>query len=202
MKELKEISSNYAMERSNDLFSQVVAKAYADGYRQGYKDREDEIPVDLRDRKTEFVDLGLPSGTMWAAGYETDKNGELLFLTYEKATAYSIPTEEQWKELLDYCRFDFHYSSSGFSFYGVTCIGPNGKTIKLRSEGYMVDAKLVHKNVSYGGGGSVYFWICNKGNGVEKEAVVISSGTNSIKNFGLANVFSGYKLPIRLVKTK
>ena len=202
MKELKEISSNYAMERSNDLFSQVVAKAYADGYRQGYKDREDEIPVDLRDRKTEFVDLGLPSGTMWAAGYETDKNGELLFLTYEKATAYSIPTEEQWKELLDYCRFDFHYSSSGFSFYGVTCIGPNGKTIKFRSEGYIVDAKLVHKNVSYGGGGSVYFWICNKGNGVEKEAVVISSGTNSIKNFGLANVFSGYKLPIRLVKTK
>ncbi len=202
MEKLSEKAYSYAEENVLEILKEAFAKVYADGYHDGYKDCKEEIPIDIRSVIEKYVDLGLPSGTLWAAGYETDKNGELLFLTYEKATAYSIPTEEQWKELLDYCRFDFHYSSSGLSFYGVTCIGPNGNTIKFRSEGYMVDAKLVHKNVSYGGGGSVYFWICNKGNGVEKEAVVISSGTNSIKNFGLANVFSGYRLPIRLVKKR
>lgn len=202
MEKFSEKAYSYAEENVLEVLKEAFAKVYADGYREGYNDCKEDIPVDLRYVLNKYVDLGLPSGTLWAAGYETGKDGELLFLSYEKATAYRIPTEEQWKELLEYCRFDFDYSSSGLSFYGVTCIGPNGKTIKFRSEGYMVDAKLVHKNVSYGGGGSVYFWICDKGNGVEKEAVVISSGTNSIKNLGLANVFSGYRLPIRLVKTR
>ena len=48
----------------------AIAQAYADGYRNGYKDREEEIPVDLRDNKTEYVDLGLPSGTLWSTDYE------------------------------------------------------------------------------------------------------------------------------------
>ena len=66
MKELKELSANYATEKTNEMMSQIVAQAFADGYRMGYKDREDEIQVDLCDSKTEFVDLGLPSGTKWA----------------------------------------------------------------------------------------------------------------------------------------
>ena len=69
MKELKELSANYATEKTNEMMSQIVAQAFADGYRMGYKDREDEIQVDLCDSKTEFVDLGLPSGTLWSADY-------------------------------------------------------------------------------------------------------------------------------------
>ena len=69
MKELKELSANYATEKTNEMMSQIVAQAFADGYRMGYKDREDEIQVDLCDGKTEFVDLGLPSGTLWSADY-------------------------------------------------------------------------------------------------------------------------------------
>lgn len=49
MKELKDLSANYATEKTNEMMSQIVAQAFADGYRMGYKDREDEMPVDLRD---------------------------------------------------------------------------------------------------------------------------------------------------------
>ena len=73
MKELKELSANYATEKTNEMMSQIVAQAFADGYRMGYKDREDEIPVDLRDGKTQFVDLGLPSGTLWSFDFEKNR---------------------------------------------------------------------------------------------------------------------------------
>ena len=202
MEELREKAVSYSDENVLDVIKEAFSKVYADGYRDGYNDCKEEIPVDLRKVLNKYVDLGLPSGTLWAVGYETDKDGELLFMPFEKASVYRIPTEEQWKELLDYCRFDFNYSSSGLSFYGVTCIGPNGNAVKFRSEGYMVDTKLVQKNVSYGGGGSVFFWINDKDNAAEKKAVVILPGTKSIQNSGLANVFSGFKLPIRLVKLK
>ena len=79
MKELKELSANYATEKTNEMMSQIVAQAFADGYRMGYKDREDEIPVDLRDGKTKFVDLGLPSGTLWSSDFEKNSNAIKLY---------------------------------------------------------------------------------------------------------------------------
>ena len=79
------------MEKSNDFFSQVVAQAFADGYRQGYKDREDELPVELRENKTEYVDLGLPSGTLWSSTFEKNGN-DLLFIPLKDALNNCIPT--------------------------------------------------------------------------------------------------------------
>ena len=98
MKELKELSANYATEKTNEMMSQIVAQAFADGYRMGYKDREDEIPVDLRDGNTEYVDLGLPSGTLWAADYEKEE-GNRMYIPYSRASLLNIPTKDQWKEL-------------------------------------------------------------------------------------------------------
>ena len=106
MKELKELSANYATEKTNEMMSQIVAQAFTDGYRMGYKDREDEIPVDLRDGNTEYVDLGLPSGTLWAADYEKI-DGKALFLTYEKAAELSLPSEAQCQELISVCRWTY-----------------------------------------------------------------------------------------------
>ena len=66
MKELDNISANYAAGKANEAIDKAIAQAYADGYRDGYKDREEEIPVDFSDKKTGYIDLGLPSGTLWA----------------------------------------------------------------------------------------------------------------------------------------
>ena len=186
MKELKEISSNYAMERSNDLFSQVVAKAYADGYRQGYKDREDEIPVDLRDRKIEFVDLGLPSGTMWSADFEKDGN-DVAYVPYEKAQKHEIPTSEQCAELFDNCNF----IKRDNLFY---CIGPNGDYITFTLLGYK---EVGNEQAKYTV--ASLFWISNENERTDNTARLLDM--RDIKK-DLCKEFTGNKIPIRLVRKK
>lgn len=199
MKELKDVAANYAAEKTNELISDAIARAYADGYRDGYKDREGEIPVDLRDNKTEYVDLGLPSGTLWAKDYEIIEK-EDAYLPYCKASNYSIPKEAQWEELLENCKWKGDYSSSGLSFYGVYCIGPNGNSIKFRSCGYMIDESLIG-NVNYGGG-EVYFWINDEEVGNYKKCIHIKGGDERKPSKEIKKEFSGYKLPIRLIKVR
>ena len=68
-----------------------------------------------------YVDLGLPSGTLWK-----NKNEEGGFYTYEQAVekfGSSLPTKEQLKELKSYCRWTWtgngykvEGSSGGFVF--------------------------------------------------------------------------------------
>ena len=57
MEDLREKANNYAEENVINVLKEAFAKVYADGYREGYKDRDEEIPVDFHDGQTEFVDL-------------------------------------------------------------------------------------------------------------------------------------------------
>lgn len=72
-----------------------------------------------------FVDLGLPSGTKWKSINETE------FMTYKEAiTKYpnAIPTNEQWQELMDLCK----WTRLGGKF----CVtGPNGNSIIIKVMG-------------------------------------------------------------------
>lgn len=199
MIELTEKAYKYAAQNASEVIANVLAKAYEDGYREGYKDCKEEIPVDLRDNRNEFVDLGLPSGTLWANDYETE-DGIIMYLPYVKASGFNLPTEEQWKELLEICKWQGRYSSSGQSFYGITIIGPNGNCIKLGAKGYMQDEIEIGKP-KYGGG-SVRFWLKNHQDTSELKAIKIEKGSGCTPIIEVANVFSGYKLPIRLVKIK
>ena len=73
-----------------------------------------------------YIDLGLPSGTLWA-----DENIEGLY-NYEDAVAKygnTLPTMKQLKELRDECVWE--RVSNGFK---VT--GPNGNSIVLPADGY------------------------------------------------------------------
>ncbi|MDD6016999.1 MAG: hypothetical protein PUC18_12130, partial [Prevotellaceae bacterium] len=83
--EIQERANKYASEKTNEVMIQAIAQAYRDGYQDGYKDCEREIPLEVQKDKTEFVDLGLPSGTLWAADYEK-KDGKWMYLPYEKAS--------------------------------------------------------------------------------------------------------------------
>ena len=74
----------------------------------------------------DYVDLGLPSGTLWK-----DKN-EDGFYTYEQALnkfGSRLPTKEQLEELRNKCTWS--WTGSG---YKVT--GPNGNSISLPAAGY------------------------------------------------------------------
>lgn len=188
MKELKDVAANYAAEKTSEVLTNAIAQAYADGYRDGYTDREKEIPADLRDNKTEFVDLGLPSGTLWSIDYETDGE-ETKFLPYEDAERYDIPTKEQFNELLESCKWEFKYISNIARKY--TCIGPNGNHIVFSSRGY----KLAGTRREFE---KIFFWVKSTSDDSTKEAVYLYYQSGEIKK--MTEMFSGNMLPLRLVK--
>lgn len=74
-----------------------------------------------------YVDLGLPSGTLWK-----DQNEDGGFYTYEQAIekfGNNLPTEEQFVELVTSCQWSWIGCA-----YKVT--GPNGESIILPAAGY------------------------------------------------------------------
>ena len=92
---------------------------------QERKAAEERRAAELKARG--FVDLGLPSGTLWK-----NKNEEGGFYTYEQALnkyGNRLPTNEQFEELKKKCSWS--WTGSG---YKVT--GPNGNSIVLPAAGY------------------------------------------------------------------
>ena len=74
----------------------------------------------------DYVDLGLPSGTLWK-----NKNEEGGFYTYEQAVAKfrsSLPTKEQLKELKSSCRWT--WTGNGYKVEG-----PSGGSVFLPTAG-------------------------------------------------------------------
>ena len=188
MIELQEKANGFAEEKVLEVLKEAFAKVYADGYRDGFKDREAEIPVDLRDNKTEYVDLGLPSGTLWAADYEKE-GGNILYSSYDKASQFDIPTEEQYNELLSLCRWKSTGNGYSGKFY---CIGPNGKVITFKPTGfYKVDMEA-----SY----NIYFWLKDQSENPEKTISFMSYYDQDIRK--VKKMFMGFRLPVRLVKTR
>lgn len=202
MIELNEKAGSYAEENVINVLKEAFAKVYADGYRQGYKDREDEIPVSLRDGNTEFVDLGLPSGTLWSSDYEKI-DGKTIYQTYENAEAMSIPTNEQCKELLEFCDWESEISSGSMrQLKKIICIGPNGNLIHFQVKGFITSDKIVYEL------SDSVFWIkTDNPNGSERNAVLLNNRDEKglrCRKFSknIVEAFMGYKLPIRLVKSK
>lgn len=188
MKKLVEKANNYAIEKTNLVMAKAIAQAYADGYRDGYKDREDEVLLDLCEKSTQFVDLGLKSGTLWAADFEIE--GEAVkFLAYKDAERYDIPTKEQFEELLESCKWEFNYLSSSARRY--TCIGPNGNHIVFSSKGYKLAGtkREIEK---------IFFWVKSTPEDSTKKAASFFFHNGEIKK--LTEMFSGSMLPLRLIK--
>ena len=197
MVELKEKASSYAEENILEVLKEVFAKVYADGYYQGYKDREDEFPVDLCNSKTEYIDLGLPSGTLWASDYEKEDDN-YLFLPYSRAAKFSIPTQEQWEELRDCCKWEYDFENRRLK--EARCTGPNGNVLRFKCTGMINSEKYVS-----GSEDKSIFWIKNDEKADSKYAVKIFYQYipyNSKKIRETYEVFSGYKLPLRFVKSK
>ncbi len=101
-----------------------------------------------------YVDLGLPSGTLWK-----DQNETGLYTYYEAIAKFGneLPTKEKLYELIDSCQWTWNGSG-----YKVT--GPNGKSITLPAAGI----RYVGCSVAYKGSkgnywsstpnGEVYAW--------------------------------------------
>ena len=198
MNELENKAKIYASEKVNGLMAKVIAQAYMDGYQNGYSDRDKNIGESVpTNDKTSVHDLGLPSGTQWTLGYLEDENEETKYLPYAKASQLGLPSKEQVDELMEKCRWQGHFSSSGMTFYGAVCIGSNGERIILDSKGYKEDERTV--GAPNYGGGNAYFWIQDDEDGDEKNAVRIYGVENRKPMMEIVKIFSGYKLPVLLV---
>lgn len=199
MNELQERAEIYAAEKMNELMSGAIAQAYIDGYRNGYKDRDCEIgKLDLIEEKIEVHDLGLPSGTLWTLNYLEDEEESTNYLPYVKAAKLGLPTKEQVDELIEKCRWQGNFSSTRISFYGAICIGANGEKISFDSCGYKEDEMKV--GAPNYGGGNAYFWIHDEEDGDEKNAIRIYNVENGKPQMEIVKIFSGYKLPVLIVR--
>ena len=198
MNGLEDRANIYASEKVNGLMAKVIAQAYMDGYQNGYSDRDKNIGESVpTNDKTSVHDLGLPSGTQWTLGYLEDENEETKYLPYAKASQLGLPSKEQVDELMEKCRWQGDFSSSGMTFYGAVCIGANGERISFNSYGYKEDERTV--GAPNYGGGSAYFWIKDDEDGDEKNAVRIYGVENRKPMMEIVKIFSGYKLPVLLV---
>lgn len=184
-----EKADKYADGKANEAITKAIAQAYMDGYRDGYKDREAEIPVDFRNNKTTYVDLGLPSRTLWSTDYEKDGDN-LLFVPYERAEYMKIPTSEQWQELMRFCKWEYKVDSAD-DFNWAKCIGPNGNFIQFNRTGLKIaDTKRDDWHA--------YWWI--EEDDTHKAAHMYKNKHRTDVRNLLEQMFSGYHLPVRLVR--
>jgi len=188
MEELREKANCYAEENVINVLKEAFAKVYADGYRDGYKDRENEIPVDLRLSQTEFIDLGLPSGTLWANDYEKDGE-DCSYMSFEIANTNQIPTIAQWKELRNMCKWEF--IGEGDELKMAKCIGPNGNFIVFYPMGRMDFVKRISK-------GRVFFWVKT----LRETNIAVHLWLYKNEGHEDTEIQVNLRLPVRLVKSK
>ena len=118
MGNLQEKAEIYAAEKMNDLMAKAIAQAYADGYKEMVSE---PVKLDSIEEEICVSDLGLPSGTMWALRYLKNEEGDIHYLPYAKAAKLALPSKEQVDELIENCRWQGEFGSTGLSFYGAIC---------------------------------------------------------------------------------
>lgn len=200
MIDLKTKADNYAESNSKDILSKAIAKAYAEGYRDGYKDREEEIIVNLNYSDTEFIDLGLPSGTCWSIDYERE-NKKVIYALYEQVSQLSLPSVAQVQELFDNCIWRLHEGQH--DKYCFLCIGPNGNSISFSFSGYKIPIPVDSIMERYW---HANFWVKKQEESAEKHSAFISKENDQLKGTliikELKQFIQGYMLPVRLVLNK
>lgn len=97
-----------------------------------------------------FIDLGLPSGKKWAT---VNEDGYFTFDDARKAFGSSLPTQEDFRELVTKCRYEWDGELFGMKF-----TGPNGAAVFLPALGIKSKNSAVYGRGSYGNywSGSIY----------------------------------------------
>lgn len=113
--ELKDKAKEYAINVLEEHIAQI-ATAYTNGYMQAYKEIA-ALPIE--ENGITYVDLGLPSGTLWSSCQLLQDNTYLKF-PCQKASVLQIPTKEQVEELIAFCKIISNKRSNNFSALGKT----------------------------------------------------------------------------------
>lgn len=175
-----EKAKEYAEEKAIKGINALVEQAYLDGYNDGLKHHENEKLALIKDG-VEYVDLGLPSGTLWSKELLSD-NGFSHKMTYIEASKLNIPTIKQFEELFSqYCKGEYINANDrkGFGFKSI-----RGDLMFVRG---FIDNKL--------------FWLKDEDDSTERNYASIRS-VNGKWEPVIKKIFMGEELPVMLVMNK
>lgn len=134
-----------------------------------------------------YVDLGLPSGTLW------NSKNESGFYDYEQAMnkfGSKMPTKGQWEELKRCCTWT--WIGKGYRITGM-----NGNSIVLPAEGFL-DCAGGRGNVGYDGG----YWSCSSNGASSYGDEAWNLIFNGKKRLELIPDYECTRQSVRLVKRK
>jgi len=184
---IQEKAKKYAKGKIISAMEQAIADAYVEGYNAACKDNNHLDKQIYNDDGVKYVDMDLPSGTLWATGL---LNYGTVKATYNDALNYSIPTYKQWQELIDETTFQV---GNG----GINIVFIDGSSIFLHAT--ELDASN-HRVVT--------FWLKDENTLVNsKHALTIQKSITECEGTYISKLrpcmsFKGEKKPILLVKSK
>lgn len=193
----KENFANLFVENNFESIKDLLKKAYLSGYEQG---KIDSLTYNIDD--VQYVDLGLPSGTLWAGPLTKKKSYDSYKLfSYQDACLLNIPTEEQYKELVENCQLLFEEKGGN----AVYIVGKNGKRLQVYTENYVTvlhNPERYLTDVHFKGEKTPkeqnFLWLKSdfENDHAKVAAVIYNHELHSCKHF------TGFKLPVFLVKSK
>ena len=193
----KEEFANLFVENNFESIKDLLEKAYLSGYEQG---KIDSLTYNIDD--VQYLDLGLPSGTLWAGPLPIKKSYDSYkLLSYTDACLLNIPTEEQYKELVENCQLLFEEKGGNAVFI----VGKNGKMLQVYTENYVT---VQHNPERYLTGipfkgektpkGQNFLWLKSDIEDDKAKVAVVIYNHELISG----KHFTGFKLPVFLVKSK
>lgn len=93
-----------AMEAELTKIEEAYIAGYEAGKKVGFK------PIEIDENGIEWVDMSLPSGTLWSKPLV--KDSYFLNVAYVEAMHYNLPTEEDVKELKEFTKRNNQYDYS------------------------------------------------------------------------------------------
>lgn len=162
---IEDFAKLYSETKVEEL-KKVIESAYKSGFDAGIQSVKDQNRTVAG---VEFIDLKLPSGTLWSKSTQE--------MTFMNAILHNIPTEDQWKELFDFCDLK---KDKKYARYNI--VGPNGQEINF------MDAKE-----------PLNTWF-SQDSAIEKYKNAINlQKLNCNSSFVTESVFIGSKLPVFFV---
>lgn len=132
-----------ATKEQRDLLFQKMKEA---GY-EWDSEKKELKKIEQKPIESDWVDLGLPSGTLWKSSNETNPSSvDNDFYTYGEAVRKfgdQLPTKEQWEELKNNCQWT--WTGNGYKVTGST-----DNSIFLPAAGYSGCGGEVYDVGSYG----------------------------------------------------
>lgn len=181
-----------------DEIKELILKAYSEGYSQGLKKLSDIKADGVR-----FHDLGLPSGTLWSEPIHKSPPGcyyyNYILETYNNVCEFSLPSLEDFQELLQHCKFSFNDASRSEE---VNIIGPSGKIIRIDTKSFpnRPGVQGTHTCCRRGEGvseGLNMFWLQSE---IQDNQACVGVVDVNDKALYPSIHFTGYRLPYLLVK--